>query len=624
MCGIAGIWRFSDRIADCDRSDVERMIDVIGHRGPDGRGCWHDSHLVLGHNRLAILDLTSRGQQPAVTPSGDAVLVYNGEVYNHRELRVHLENAGIRFRGESDTEVVLHALDYWGVEDAVRRFSGMFAFAFYDTRAKSLWLCRDRLGIKALSFASVGDRFLFASEDKAVLASSCMETRVNARAITLLLAGQRIDAQISSFEGIERLPPAACWRIDRDGISKSSYWSALTAIDLDRLANTNFDDAPRKAQLEALLRDSVSLHGMADVDLATACSSGVDSGLVTAFAGEKIQGLNAYVATPDMGDTEVQGARATSAKVGVRLREVSINRQNYLRCLPEAIYHIENGNPSASTPALLTMTKQCRDDGVKVLLTGEGSDELLGGYPWYAESAKQAAAVQRKAAFAFNQKTRDRRIQRFLAAPFANNHVPGGQDARDLFAVSLSARQGLFHEEILETLSSITPLSTRAYAANGIYDLYTHMASILHRHDRISMAASVELRVPFLENGLIDFALNLNPHFKYRNRQGKWLLKEVATKYLPAENIRAKKKGFPVTHEYLDGTETILESGFLSQIMGWTTLENKRIVELCKSNGTVRRRLVSHEIFAQLFIGGKEPGEIGDDLIMYVASRAAA
>lgn len=623
MCGLAGIWRFAGQAGDADKADIRAMIAAIAHRGPDGQGYWSNEQLTLGHCRLAILDVSDRGLQPAVTPDGSGVLIYNGEVYNFRALRRQLEADGIRFLSESDTEVVLWALHEWGAEEAVRRFTGMFAFAYFDKRQNALWMCRDRLGIKALSVAVKGDRLIFASEDKALLRASGFETRIDPRSVTLSLALQSIDSHLSSFMGIRRLPPGAIWRVDRDGIREDTFWDALSAIDVDRLndRNRNADEAGR--ELEERLRRSVGLHCVSDVALATACSSGVDSGLITALSREFVASFPAYVAAPDRGVSEVEGARLTCDRLGVPLRPVEFGQAQYLRDVAIGVYHLENGNMSNSNAALLAMTRRCREDGIKVLLTGEGADELFGGYPWHAASGRRARRTALLAALGPTRRLRERRLQRLTTNPFTNILAGLQPGHHRILSTSLFARQMLSPEYILETLAPVSPLFARVFAGNGIFDLYGQMQWIIHRHDRISMASSVELRVPFLENDVIDFALNLHPDLKYRKRHGKWLLKEVASRYLPRENVLARKKGFPVTNEYFAGTQAVLRGGALRELMEWSTRETDRIIELCASDENLRTRIVGHEAFVRIFGSGVSPDQMGEILLSAVPRSAA-
>ncbi|MDA4848006.1 asparagine synthase (glutamine-hydrolyzing) [Hoeflea poritis] len=615
MCGIAGIWRRTGRVTDADTADIRAMISAIAHRGPDGEGFWSDERLTLGHCRLAILDPSDRGLQPAITPDEKGVLVYNGEVYNFRQLRAELEETGIGFVSESDTEVVLHALHQWGVEEALQRFTGMFAFAYFDRRKKAMWLCRDRLGIKALSFAAAGDRYVFASEDKAVLRASGFGTRIDPRSLTLALAFQSIDSHLSSFQDVRRLPPGACWRIDDKGVHEGSFWHALRALDMQRLGNRRPDVDQARSQLETLLRESVGMHCQSDAALATACSGGVDSGLVTALTRDFVKPFHAYVIDPDTGVSEAEDSQRTCSRLGVPLNRIALNRDQYLRLAADSIRHVENGNLSNATPALLALTRRCKEDGIKVLLTGEGSDELFGGYDWHARSARRAFHAFLLAVLGPTRNARERRMDRLIGSAFVNAMGGLASGAALQFASSLSAAYSFRQNDIMEALQDLRPISERVYAGNGIFDLYGHMQGIIHRHDRVSMASSVELRVPFLENRVIDFALNLPPMLKYRQRQGKWLLKQVAANYLPKQNILARKRGFPITNDYFVGTETLLNGGVLRELMGWSAVETGRLVEMCRQNAFLRARLVGHEVFVRIYASGVTAEEMGERLI---------
>ncbi|TIW20602.1 MAG: asparagine synthetase B, partial [Mesorhizobium sp.] len=298
MCGIAGVWRKRDPIGAGDLSDIARMMQALAHRGPDDHDSWNNVRLALGHRRLTIIDPSPAAREPMLTASGDGALCYNGEVYNYRSLRKSLEAEGLRFRTVSDTEVVLQALHHWGVEKAVPLFDGMFAFAYFDQRDGALWLARDRLGIKPMSVADTGDRLLFASEDKAILACHDFARRVDAREITLRLAWQSRDSSYSIFEGIERLPPAGLWKINDGGIEKRRFWHVLDVLETSRIVGDRVSDAGHMASLEALLEQSVELHCIADASLATACSGGVDSGLITALAKRFRPEMHGYVVDP--------------------------------------------------------------------------------------------------------------------------------------------------------------------------------------------------------------------------------------------------------------------------------------------------------------------------------------
>ena len=275
MCGLVGIWRRDGGTPD--QSVITKMLRSIEHRGPDGSGVWQDERVTLGHLRLSIIDLTKASHQPMVAGNDAGVLVYNGEVYNFRELRQELEREGVTFRSSGDTEVVLQALHHWGPERSVARFDGMFAFADFDRRENALWLARDRVGIKPLVLTDTGTELLFASEAKALLAHPRVKKRVDRHAITCwLLSGGRGWGG-TSFSAIEELEPGCFWKITDDGIDKKQYFHALTAVQVNRVVNT-FATKPTDfvGAFRDCLKRSVRLHLASDAPLAALCSGGVD------------------------------------------------------------------------------------------------------------------------------------------------------------------------------------------------------------------------------------------------------------------------------------------------------------------------------------------------------------
>ncbi|MGX7874779.1 asparagine synthase (glutamine-hydrolyzing) [Mesorhizobium sp. ORM6] len=388
MCGIAGVWRKRDPVSGCDLAAVGRMMQALAHRGPDDHAAWNDSRLALGHRRLSIIDLSTQAREPMLTACGQGVLVYNGEVYNYRSLRETLEAEGRWFRTVSDAEVVLEALHHWGPDKAIPLFDGMFSLAYFDVRAATLWLARDRLGIKPMSVAETAERILFASEDKGILACDDVARAIDAREITLRLAWQSRDSSSSLFEGIERLPPAGLWKITDAGIEKRCFWHVLDVLDAARITGDTATDAEHMASLEALIEDSVKLHCIADTSLAAACSGGVDSGLVTTLAKRFRPELSAYVVDPRLGRSEAEGAERTARHAGVILNKVPVDKDRFLELWPRTIWHLESDGWHSSHACLLALAEQCRADGIKVLLTGEGADELFGGYDWQAASMR--------------------------------------------------------------------------------------------------------------------------------------------------------------------------------------------------------------------------------------------
>jgi len=619
MCGIAGVWRKRDPIGGGDVSDVARMMQALAHRGPDDHDSWNNARMALGHRRLTIIDPSPAAREPMLTAAGDGVICYNGEVYNYRALRKALEAEGLTFRTVSDTEVVLQALHHWGPEKAVPLFDGMFAFAYFDARDGALWLARDRLGIKPMSVAETGDRLLFASEDKAILACAGFQCRMETRELTLRLAWQNRDSSYSVFDGIERLPPGGLWKINGDGIEKRRYWHVLDVLETARILGDRASDADHMASLQTLLEESVEIHCIADASLATACSGGVDSGMITALAKRFRPEIHGYVVDPKLGHSEAADAERTGRHVGVSLRRVPVDQDRFFELWPRAVWHLETDGWHASHSGLLALAEQCKVDGVKVLLTGEGSDELFGGYKWQASTIKlwRQSWLRRL----FRSKARnDRKFAELRRAPFRNSLGRASSWDRSIVLRSLSPELNFLQTKLFDRLDGVTPPGDRAFLASCFYDLYSHLQDLLHRHDRLSMAASVELRVPFLENRLIDFAIHLPRRHKYRGGTSKWLLKKVAETHLPRENIRAAKNGFQMSEAFSAGTQGLLRGGLLRDAMRWSAAEVEDLVAMARTQEPTRLRLVGMEMLLRLYLGGETPDRLTEALHAEAAS----
>ena len=614
MCGIAGVWRKRGAIGGGDLANVARMMQALVHRGPDDHATWNDSRLALGHRRLSIIDLSAAAREPMLTTCGQGVLVYNGEVYNYRSLRDTLRAEGRVFRTVSDTEVVLQALHHWGPDRAIPLFDGMFSLAYFDARVGALWLARDRLGIKPMSVAETDDRILFASEDKAILACDGIARDVDAREITLRLAWQSRDSSSSLFEGMERLPPAGLWKISDAGIEKRCFWHVLDVLDAARIAGDRATDAEHMATLEALIRDSVELHCIADASLASACSGGVDSGLVTTLAKRYRPEMNAYVVDPRIGHSEAEDAERTARHAGVTLHRVPVDKDRFLELWPRAVWHLESDGWHASHVCLLALAEQCRADGVKVLLTGEGADELFGGYDWQEASMGLWRHWSWPGRLFRSKRRLASRFERQRQAPFRTSIGSTHGWDRNIVLRSLSPELNFLQSKIFDRLEPVAPLGDRAFLGCCLHDMYAHLQDLLNRHDRLSMAASVELRVPFLENRLIDFAIHLPRRHKYRQKQGKWLLKKVAEKHIPLQNVKAKKNGFQVSVNFTAGTQGLLRGGFLRDAMKWPASSVEDLIDLARRDQPSRLRLVGMELFLRLHVGGETTSQLTEAL----------
>jgi asparagine synthase (glutamine-hydrolysing) len=602
------------RLSAKEVDELPGMLAAQTHRGPDAGGVWHSPSLALGHRRLAIFDTASHADQPMVTADGHGVIAFNGAVYNFHELKSELEQEGLTFRTKSDTEVVLAALHHWGPDTAVPRFNGMFALAYFDLRTQTLWLIRDRLGIKPLSVAVLPERIVFASEDKALLACRGVSGTIDTREIILRLALQARAAAASLFSGLERLPPAAIWRIADGRIERRTYWHALDALDMDRMLRPA-DHAALQQTLLAHFDRSVELHCRADTTLAAACSAGVDSGLITAFARKRRTPFHAYVVDPLVGGSEASDAERTARHLGVSMRRVPLDQQRFLELWPRVVQHLESGGWSNSNMAMLLLTERCRADGVKVLLTGEGADELFGGYRWHAQDAKRWRPLARPYRWLMRPARRRSLERRLAAAPFSNSLGLASELERGIVTCSLAPEQNFLQQKIMRRLEPITSLPERAFVGSGIHDLYTHMQELLYRHDRLSMAHGVELRVPFLENTLIDFALHLPPSARFHRKQGKWLLKRIAAKHLPAENVWARKRGFPIDNAFTTGTQELLRDGLLADVLRWSRGEVADLIGLAAREERIRIWLVGMELFLRIFVGQQSVEDLASALV---------
>jgi asparagine synthase (glutamine-hydrolysing) len=616
VCGLVGILRRDGEPADA--RSIERMLSPMLHRGPDGRGSWAENEIALGHLRLSILDLSERASQPIATAGGEAVLVYNGEVYNFRELRSELEREGACFTSSGDTEVVLQALLRWGPARAIPRFNGMFALAYFDRRTRELWLARDRLGIKPLYAAQAGGALLFASEPQALLAHPAMTCRPDRLAIATFVLRGRHGTRLTCFEGIEAIESGTWWRVRESGIERHRYFHVPDALDVERLLAADVRGAA--SRFESLIDESVRLHLASDVPLAAICSGGVDSSLIAACASRYRADLRLYVADVPPGQGEGDSAQQVADHLGVPLTRVGLDREGYLRQWPEATLY--EGSPlyRRSSVALLALARVCQADGVKVLLNGEGSDELFGGYITQAKAGRAWGWHQRIVrAFDPSGKRRRQGLRQLRARRFS------GQRALDLLGsrglAVLDGESELRYRALEHKLARVRSDADRAFLLRCLDDLYCTLDPLLRRHDRMAMAASIEMRVPFLENAIIDFGIHLPRRAKLRRGQGKWVLKRVAEKLLPAEIVHARKRAFPMPEAFDAGCEALLAGGAAGELLHWTERTQRNLMETARRHDGLRFTLLGLELWGRIYLRGDKPDALAGELL---ASSAAA
>jgi asparagine synthase (glutamine-hydrolysing) len=557
MCGIAGIVKL-DPAEVVDTARVKRMRDVLRHRGPDGEGLWVDGPVGLGHRRLAIVDVAG-GHQPMQSDTGSAVVTYNGEIYNHAALRAGLEARGHRYRTRSDTETILHLWDEYGAE-GVERLQGMFAFALWDRQARQLLLARDRLGIKPLYYAITDDELLFASEIKAILAVSPQRPRFNEAILPEFLANRFVAGEDTFFQGVKkRLPGRTLTWSASAGIAVRRYWQLPAAL----------DPSPGSLEVEARrvrqeLEVAVRSHLMSDVPLGLFLSGGLDSaglaGLMAPMTPDPIRTFSVSFSEPEA--DELPYARLAARAVGAVHREVVVSPREFVEALPRLVWHEDEPIAFPSSVPLYFVSRLAADH-VKVVLTGEGADELFLGYNRYRVTAWNDRAGRLYGRLP--ARTRARALAAVNAiAPGLTRYVrrsfvalePG---PRALFFENFSVFPPGLQRDLLRAnglLAARDPhaagLACYDEAPGGILertshaDLQTYLVELLMKQDQMSMAASIESRVPFLDHLLVERVAAMPASLKLRGARTKAVLRAALRDVVPRAILERRKMGFPV------------------------------------------------------------------------------
>jgi len=547
MCGIAGILlKNADR--SVDSVALSAMRDTMVHRGPDDRGNYVEGPVGLAHRRLSIVGL-STGHQPMNNGSDYLWIVFNGEIYNYLELKLYLEKKGYSFRTHSDTEVILHLYSEYG-KDCVRHLNGMFSFAIWDKTISELFLARDRLGEKPLYYAETEDAFIFASEVKSLLAYPGMKKEVNGDAIYEYFLFRAVVGGQGLFRGVHSLFPGHQMVLNRDGFKVERYWDQRC-----RPVDWRIDCREAKQRLQGLLVEAVKIRLMSEVPLGTLCSGGVDSSLVTAIAARAIgQPVNTFsVGFHEAAFDETSYARMVSQKYGTIHHELKLSNPEFTDLLPYLIFLNDeplNFSNSVHIFAICKLAKQF----VTVLLTGEGADELFLGYPRYqipriAEKLQQISFLVkpiRKIAPALKTNHRLEKLFYYLQSDFQemllqNSATNRAEDANAAVKGGFS-RKLAYREHVLASTAGMESVLARM----SIQDQVTYLVSILNRQDKMSMGASVEARVPFLDPRLVEFANSLPATTRMKGFNTKMLVKQVAEEFLPKEVVYRRKSGFGV------------------------------------------------------------------------------
>jgi len=563
MCGIAGFVSI-DGLAPDAAQRAMRMRDVMTHRGPDEAGLFADEVAVLAHRRLSIVDLGT-GQQPLSNEDGTVWVSFNGEIYNHRDTRVELEAAGHRYRTKSDTETIVHAYEQWG-DACVQQFRGMFAFAIWDAPKRRLLLTRDRLGVKPLYWARVRNTLLFASEIKAILASGLVEARANYDVLAEMLSTRYTAGEETLFEGIYKLRPGHQLVFEGGEIRIRQYWDIPIGI-RDSGFGIRSDVVD---EFRARLTESVRLRLMSDVPLGMFLSGGIDSAAIAAIMASLLdRPLKTFsVAFKERAFNELEYARQAAQAIGAEPHEIVIDDRDFFGALPTLLWHEDEPIAHPSSVPLYFVSKLAREH-VTVVLTGEGSDELMAGYGKYLRLRWNWRAG------GLYERIAPTPLRRWIGRGIVSRLPgPAGRYARRSFLAMARTPEAMFldnfaairvgdQQRLLAPGFRDLASAPRAYAASVGYfdrpggastlldrllyaDLKTYLVELLMKQDQMSMAASIESRVPFLDHPLVEFVAQLPDHWKLSRFTTKRILREAMAGIVPESILTRPKMGFPV------------------------------------------------------------------------------
>jgi asparagine synthase (glutamine-hydrolysing) len=555
MCGICGQHNFRDPIP-VRRRDIEAMTRTLVHRGPDDEGYYISGPLGFGFRRLSIIDLGG-GHQPMSDQQESVWVVFNGEIYNFRELRSELEGYGHVFRTKSDTEVVVHGYKQWG-DELLNRLNGMFGLAIWDVRQKRLVLARDPFGIKLLYYRIDGDRLYFGSEMRAVRATMAERAEIDPGSLNLFLRYRFTPSPYTILRGVHKLAPGTKLTV-QNGYQQVSRWY--------RFNPTPFVPAksPKEAceELVAIYKRAIRRQLMSDVSVGLLLSGGIDSGLLLALMNLNGSSWRTYTVGygPAFADDELADAEETSRTLGSNHTSVNITKPLFEEALPKIVASLEEPIASSSIVPLYFVCERARQD-VKVALVGQGPDELFGGYRRHlgvrygAMWARSPKWMRTPISYAIRTLPRNETLKRgaySLAIPdrmlryqYVLSLLPGGQ-VDDLFQDGLLGPNS--GDTILESWADMTDLMSATDDLGGLQFLELRSTlpdELLMYADKLSMAHSLELRVPFVDKEIVQYVERLPANLKVRNGSQKWLHRKVCRAYLPGSILRRPKRGFAV------------------------------------------------------------------------------
>jgi asparagine synthase (glutamine-hydrolysing) len=637
MCGIVG---YITKEPSCDQIDLlKRMADTIAYRGPDDCGFYSDAHAFLAHRRLSIIDL-STGHQPMTNEDDALWIVFNGEIFNHGSVRPDLVKAGHRYRTRSDTETILHAYEEFG-PDCVKRLRGMFSFAIWDKNRQTLFCARDRLGIKPFYYYWDGRLFAFASEIKALLQHPAISARPNESIIPEYLAFGYLSGEQTMFEGIRKLMPGHRLTVqlrasEPPRLNIESYWDVPQPCN-----NPALDERALIEETRRRLEEAVRSRLMSDVPLGMFLSGGVDSSAIAAMIKQMADGpLKTFsVGYAEAGYSELDYAGQVSRALGTEHHTVVVTKEQFFATLPRAVWH-EDEPVVFSSSVPLYFVSRLASQHVKVVLSGEGSDELFGGYERYhyfdinsrwgkryavlpeafrsslrrgiQTSTLLSGSIRRKLMhtwFGRENTFENLQLENFYCA-FSSAELPG---------IMKSPTGGPFNEVLKYWASRDQGSST---LSRMLYtDQKTYLVELLMRQDQMSMSASIESRVPFLDHPLVEFAMQIPDGLRIRNGERKYILKKAVKGLLPDEIIYRKKMGFPTPLRAWfsePAAERIFSQLMRSEGLLASLLDLKRVAELIERHRQAQEdatdriwRLLTLQIWGEVFLtGASRPPEL--------------
>jgi len=628
MCGICGIFNLDGE--PIPHNHIKSMTDALAHRGPDDEGHYIDVNIALGHRRLAILDLTPAGHQPMASEDGNIILVYNGEIYNHLDIKGELEAQGYHFRSRTDTEVLLRGYEAWGI-NVVEKLNGMFAFGLWDGRSRTLYLVRDRYGIKPLYWAKVGKTFIFSSEIKAILTHPMVSLQVNPDALNEYFTFQNLFRYHTLFRGINSLQPASIrWISERDQDLKKQTWWDYDFTNRDEKMSV---EEAREETLR-LFRQAVIRQLMSDVPVGSYLSGGMDSGSIVAVTASHIPRLSTFTCGFDLSSVtgveanfdERREAELISCHFKTEHYQQVVNASDISWALPNVVWHLEEIRLGMSYPNFYVA--RLASKFVKVCLSGAGGDELYAGYPW-------------RYYHVFDSIGRDHYLRQYYE--YWQRLVPDKskpqlftedlwRQVRDRDTFRTFSRVFTFNEGLMYE-------SPEEHIANSLYfEIKTFLAGLFIVGDKLSMANGLEERVPFLDNDLVDFAQSIPVHHKLANLEninkldenetrklrryqardeGKNVLRSAMSRLLPEEIVNRRKQGFSAPEESWYRGEALhyVKEILLDRRAAYRDFLNPRFVKrVLEDHATGKRNyrlllwsFLCFEWWCRIFLDGKRP-----------------